>query len=695
MKIRRAPLSRPVTLRKLARLYGVQTAYDDITGRRRTASTDALLAALRVLGAQVERPDDADGAWHARVGQLWRELTDPVLVAWQGHPATAHLRLAPGDARVEVELVPDGAEARRWTVDTRELPLLQSVQVDGLRLLRGLRLPQDLPTGYHELRLKAGRRRQRVMVICAPTRAHATRQDRSLWGVFAPIYGLRSGGDWGSGDYTHLEQLGQWVAELGGGIVATLPFCCSFLDTLFAPSPYSPASRLFWNELFVDPRRAPNLSRCPEARRLEQTLELQADQLRPAPLVDYRAAWALKRRLLEPLSACFFRGERHEELDAFLAQRPEVVDYARFRAATHRHGPWHRWPDPRRLPEDRDPREEQLHLYVQWLADQQIDALAREARRRGPGLYVDLPLGVHDCGYDTWRHPDLFPLQIDVGAPPDSLFTAGQKWGFPPLHPLQARQDRYRHVIDYLGHITRKAGILRVDHVMGLHRLFWIPKGMEVRHGVYVKYPAEELYAILSVESHRNRCLIVGENLGTVPSYVNRAMRRHRIFGMHVLQYVMGGEELPVVPELCVASLNTHDMPPFAGYWRGHDIDDRHDLGLIDADGGRTEHEARRTLRARVVAFLRRRGLLHGEEEADVLAACLRHLGLSRARMVLVNLEDLWLETQPQNTPGIGDDRRPIWRPRLRLTIEQAQARADVMELLGQLRRTRPADDRT
>jgi len=686
-------MTQPVTLHQLARLFGIQTAYRDITGRRQSADPEALMAALRVLGAQLTRAEGANDAWRQRASQLWDQLAEPVLVAWDGHPAAAHLRLLPGDTRVEVELQPEDDAPRRFSVGVEDLPWIQSVEIDGGRRdLRALPLPRDIRPGYHQLRLKAGARRQHSLIIAAPPRAYGGQADERLWGVFAPIYALRSKPDHGSGDYTQLQQLSQWIASLGGGVVATLPFCCAFLDTLYAPSPYSPASRLFWNELYVDPRRAPDLARCPEATSMLDQLDHQEAQ--PA-LVDYRTAWALKRRVLQPLSESFFASSPSPAaMQRYLESHPAAPDYARFRAVTERRGsPWHTWPDAecRELAAGSwDADVERFHLYVQWLAEQQIDALATQARRHGPGLYVDLPLGVHDCGYDAWRHRDLFPLQIDVGAPPDSLFAEGQKWGFPPLHPQRMREDRYRHVIDYLSHITRKAGILRVDHVMGLHRLFWIPKGMEVKRGAYVRYPAEELYAILCLESHRGRCLIVGENLGTVPTYVNRAMRRHNIHGMYVLQYLLGGDRLPAPPEACVANLNTHDMPPFAGFWRGCDIDDRRDLGLITAASTTREHAERRTLRKRLVAALRDRGLLtDDEDEAAVLAACLAHLGTSRARMVLVNMEDLWLETRPQNIPGVSDDRRPTWRRRLRLTLDQAEHSTELEQMLRELHRQR------
>src|SRR3990172_6909058 len=225
-----------------------------------------------------------------------------------------------------------------------------------------------------------------------------------------------------------------------------------------------------------------------------------------------------------------------------VAGHPEVEDYARFRATGERQrAPWPSWSRPLCdgvLTEgDYDERARRYHLYVQWVAREQIRVLSEHSRRAGVNLYLDLPLGVHPHSYDVWREREAFVLGVSGGAPPDVVFTQGQDWGFPPLHPEAIREQGYRYVIAYLRHQLQHTTLLRIDHVMGLHRLFWIPKGLEARDGVCVRYPAEELYAIFCLESHRHRASIVGENLGTVPAYVNSAMARHNLHRMYVLQY--------------------------------------------------------------------------------------------------------------------------------------------------------------
>jgi 4-alpha-glucanotransferase len=336
---------------------------------------------------------------------------------------------------------------------------------------------------------------------------------------------------------------------------------------------------------------------------------------------------------------------------------------------------------------DYDETARQYHLYVQWVAHEQMQNLSQSARIAGVKLYLDLPLGVHPYSYDVWRERDVFALAVSGGAPPDVVFTKGQNWGFPPLHPEAIRQQRYRHYIAYLRHQLKHTSRLRIDHVMALHRLFWIPKGLEPREGVYVRYPAEELYAILSVESHRHRAEIVGENLGTVPAYVNSTMARHNVQQMYVVQYELtpgARRVLRPVPRGSVASLNTHDMPPFVAYWKCLDIEDRLTLGLLDSRGARIERKNRRSLQKALEIFLDRNGCLKAKAASSraLLEACLVYLSASPAQVVLVNVEDLWLEREAQNVPGTLQQ-RPNWQRKARHSLERF---CEMPGVLGTLR---------
>jgi 4-alpha-glucanotransferase len=449
-------------------------------------------------------------------------------------------------------------------------------------------------------------------------------------------------------------------------------------------SPYAPTSRLFWNDFYVDVARVPELARCEAARQLLHEADFQGEiqALRREPMVDYRRQMTLKRRVLEVLADHFFRepSERLAAMEEYLGENPEAESYARFRAAADRQpGPWFTWPEPLRsgriAPADYDERTYRCHLYAQWQAAQQLQAATRRARESKLVWYLDYPLGVSGEGYDAWRRPELFAQGASGGAPPDSFFTRGQNWGFPPLHPEAIRRDHYGYVIAALRQHLRYANLLRIDHVMSFYRLYWVPQGMAAKDGVYVRYPMDELFGVLTLESHRHQAEVVGENLGTVPPEVDAALAQHGVDGMYVVQYELqpdAARALRPIPASSVASLNTHDMPPFATFWSGLDIDDRMDLGLIDAAAASRERDTRAAMRAALIERLESEGLLRDGviNTESVLEACLTLLARSPAAVVLVGLEDLWSETQPQNTPGTLYE-RANWQRKTKLSFEE------------------------
>jgi 4-alpha-glucanotransferase len=629
---------------ELARLFGIQTSYLDMARKRRSAEADALLLVLRAMGAGVDGFGDVPRALARRRDELRSRTVEPVQVAWDGKLGGRTFEL-----------------------------------------------------GYHEIQIEG----RQVFVIAAPAKAHfpgtnitgerASRQtpnSRKLWGLFAPIYALHSKRNPQAGDLSDFENLAAWMYRLGGSVAATLPLLGAFLDEPFEPSPYSPATRLFWNEFYIDLERIPEFAgrRLPEAPGRTR-------------FVDYRAVMAYKRRVLEELSSAFFSAALPERLQAFrkfVRENTGVEDYARFRSVTDRQQKgWRAWParlrDGAIRNTDYDGATKNYHLYSQWIIQEQLEAVSRGAAARGQFLYLDLPLGLHGQSYDIWRNRELFVQGVSGGAPPDPVFTKGQNWAFPPMNPEAMRLDRYQYLIAYLRNHFRYSKLLRIDHVMGLQRLYWIPDELSGDKGVYVDYPAEELWAILSLESHRYSAGIVGENLGTVPPAVNAAMRRHDIRQMYVTQYeIMGNPDNPTLrppPGKSVASLNTHDMPPFAAFLDGMDIDDRLALGLLDEKMAGKERKQRAQMRR----ALRKPGKGRRAAIPSVFQAAIRFLADSRAEIVLVNLEDLWGEILPQNVPATNTE-RPNWRRRVRPSIEQIRKMAAVAEVLSNVfaERSRP-----
>lgn len=691
-------------LRQLARLRGVETEYLGDRKQVRRVSVEALLAIVGVLGSPLESLADVPQALCEERLSACKQITEPVIVAWDGKAASLEIRL-PEDAQKTFawELQLESGETRRHTVQPGRLVTVRRSRIEGTHYLaKRMAIPGSLPFGYHRLSLALPGRTTETLVISAPTRAFGESAAKT-WGLFAPVYSLHSSKSWGSGDLGDFETLLDWTHQLGGSAVASLPLLATFLDEPFEPSPYSPASRLFWNEFCLDLESIPELETSEAARDLLRSPELQQEVgcLRAEGLVDYRRGMAVKRRVLECLARSFFKngsGERQEEFGRFLVSHPQAEDYAQFRAAGEElRSPWPSWPERLRggqiEKEDYRQENQRYHLYVQWLADKRLKSIARKASRRAPGLCLDLPLGINAAGYDVWRWRELFARSINAGAPPDIIFTGGQNWGFPPLHPEAIRRDGYRYHIACLRHHLQHAGLLRMDHVMGLHRLFWIPPGFDPTHGTYVRYHAEELYAILCVESHRSRSLIAGENLGIVPHYVNPALRRHNIQGLFVVEYELAGrDKLPRVPSGVVASLNTHDMAPFGAFWEGLDIEKRLDLGFVSRRAARAEARLRQAVRKSLPRQLQQEGWLEDRSASaeGVLRALLQRLSASKAKVLLINLEDLWLEFEPQNVPGT-DHKRPNWRRKARHSLETFCHMPEVTDTLAKLSRLRKA----
>jgi 4-alpha-glucanotransferase len=684
----------------LAQLWDVMPSYVDVEGRRIRAPRESLLSVLDALGAPVS-PDAASQrevkvALRARQRELWRRTVEPVVLAWDGRLPALRVRLpaggasAPGGLGGRLEL--EGGGTATFRAGLEGAAVRERAEVDGRQYVAlEVRLGQRMPLGYHRLAVSVGRRRGEALVIAAPRKAAEGPAQPRVWGAFAPLYAVASRHSLGTGDFGDLGELQEWVGGQGGSFVATLPLFATFLDDPFEPSPYSPVTRRFWNDVFVDVGSLPELETSAEAG---TALAEEAPGLREQAgeaLVDYRRVAAAKRRVLAAAAASLFagNGRRREELERFAAAHPALDDYAAFRAfgeAVRR--PWQEWPSQARAgrlsPPEVPGDARDYHRYVQFVASGQLASAGASA---GAGLMLDLPLGVHRAGYDVWRERGAFLPRSSAGAPPDPMNSKGQDWGNPPLHPEGIRATGYDYVIDSVRRLMAHSRVLRIDHVMGLHRLFVLPPGHAATEGVYIRYRAEENYAILCLESERSGTMVVGEDLGTVPPECRRAMPAHRVYGCHVAQWGIREDGLDAPPPDTLASFGTHDMAPFAAWWRGADITERLELGLVTSEHAARDAAQREEERTLLVRALVAEGLLVAPEpgvdaEAEVIGAWLGFLARSEARAVLVSLEDLWSETRSQNIPGTVTE-HPNWRRRIPYPLEAIRS---MPEVVGRLR---------
>ncbi len=648
-------------LATLARLYDVQTSYVDASGTPREAGADALRAVLAALGAAVTDPASA-----IREERLRRHclVLEPVVavsavgtqVAEVGLPRSVH----PRDCWLVLEAEDGGTRRERLTAAIHRP--LGSASLEGRAVDRyeaQLGAPADaLGPGYYRLRLEGPGVEASALVVVAP---HCPVPARG-WGAFLPVHAMRTASDWGVGSYTALGDTARWVRGLGGQLAATLPLYPAFYEGPVEISPYLPVTRLGWNEVFVDPTALPELAVSAEARRLLGSYELTSalDALRRGAVVDYPSSMTIVRRVLGLLARALFAvpSPRRDAIEAFARERPELVEYARFRAGqpvaesgTSAGTSAGASPGASPVPEDETAR---CYLYAQWVAEQQLGAA-------GGNLLLDLPVGVHPEGFDTRLEPRVFARGVEGGAPPDPFFAKGQRWSFRPLHPRGARDQEYRHVVTVLRHAMRHASVLRLDHVMSLYRLYWVPAGADATDGAYVRYRDEELRAIVALEAQRSGTAVVGEDLGTVPEEVRRGMARDRMLRSWVLELEVSADApLPDPPELSMAGIGTHDLARFVSFFEA------------------PEHARWR----RALGGDARRGL----------RACLDHLAAGPARVVLADLEDLWLERWPHNRPGTGPE-AGNWQHRSARSLEEIFSDDDVTRALARIDALRRAEE--
>lgn len=672
------PQTTPLTpLSRLAELNGVATSYSPSPDRTVAASDTALIAVLAALGVDASTPDAVSAALAAQEAEARERLLPSTVVCWGGR------------APAELAELPDGTRLRITTEqgETRSSP-------------------EQLPLGVHALRATApDGRTADAHLVAAPTRL-PTPPGRT-YGLLVQLYSLLSRRSWGMGDLGDLGELTAWAGRaLGAGFVQVNPLHAAVPGAPTDPSPYRPSSRRFPDPVHLRVEDIPEFAYIDEPDRVRTLLEraerLRESVLHKGALIDRDAVWELKREALELVHTVPLGPGRRAAYVDFLAEEGEALeDHATWCALAEVYGSdWRRWPeslrDPR-SPETARARGELMdrvdfHTRLAWLTDAQLATAQRSARDAGMvlGLVHDLAVGVHPDGADAWAQQEYFAAGMSVGAPPDAFNARGQDWGLPPWRPDRLAASGYAPYRRLLRALFRHAGALRIDHVMGLFRLWWIPQGRPPTEGTYVRYDAEAMLAVLVLEASRAGALVIGEDLGTVEPGVRETLRARGVLGTSVLWFERDwdGDGLPLPPERwradCLATATTHDLPPTAARLTGDHVELRSRLGLLT---GSLEEE-RATAAADTgewLTLLTRLGLLWGasggcptvSEEAEIQAVH-RFLLLSPARMIGVWLPDAIGDRRPQNLPGTWDE-YPNWR----LPIADAEGRPVTLEELA------------
>jgi len=651
-------------LAALAAACGVATCYSDYRDRPVQVGAEPVRLALAAMGVAAGDAQAVRSCMESLRAEAARQLLAPTVVVRAGTTGTVALCAGSGLAEAALQLE-DGA--------VLELPARDPDR---------LALPADLPIGYHQLRVTTGSIEASALVVAAPARCPQPLSGRRGWGWMAQLYQTRSRQSWGMGDYADLATLASWSGGLGAAMLLVNPLHAATPVLPQTNSPYYPSSRRYRSPLYLRPEIILEHDALPAAAKAAVIRFAAQARAASGALIDRGAVFVAKTAALELLATAPRSPEREAAFAAWRREQGQgVVDFATFCALAERHGvPWQRWPAALRHPRGRAVARArtqlaarvEFHVWLQWLCDIQLAEAAAAARDGGMavGVVGDLAVGVDPGGADAWALQDDLATAMTVGAPPDSFNQRGQDWRLPPLLPGRLAATGYAPFRDLLRSVLRHAGGVRVDHVMGLWRLWWVPEGNPASDGTYVRYPAKELLAVLAVEAHRAGGLVIGEDLGTVEPGVRETLAEQGILSSRVMyfEHVDGDPEQPFLPaadypSLALTSITTHDLPTAAGWWADEDVRVQTELDLYGA-GTTPEVEAARKAdeRARMRALLVAEGLVEPDAtDAELVAAMHAFLARTPSMLVAGGLGDALGDRRQPNMPGTTDE-YPNWR---------------------------------
>ena len=670
------------TLADLAEAFGIATEYWDWQGRHISVSPDTIVAVLAALDIDAATPEAAAAALANHYGQPWTQMLPPCMVirehrtvsVWthvpHGDPVTAWIELETGGTRDQLRQLENWTPPRR--VDDRWVGEAS------------FEIPEDLPLGYHTLKAASGARQASMPLIITPQWVGSPERmgQRRGWGFATQLYSVRSQQSWGVGDLTDLEDLAVWsAAEHEADFVLVNPLHAAEPVPPMEPSPYLPSSRRFANPLYLRPERIPEYA-VADAEWREAIEVIKAKLLAviaDSPQIDRDRSWQAKRDALEIIFSVPRTPGREASFAAYRRREARGLErFASWAALSEEYGPnFSDWPAELQDPESpavaafaaAHSAKVDFYCWLQWLMDEQLAGVQQAAQRAGMALGVmhDLAVGVNARGADAWSLQDTYAAGVTVGVPPDPFNQNGQDWNQPPWRPDRLAATAYAPIRDMVSTILRHAGGLRVDHVIGLFRLWWIPQGAHPMQGTYVRYDHEAMIGILALEAHRAGAVVVGEDLGTVEPWVRDYLRERGILGTSILwfEFDWDGDGKPLPPEkwreYCLASVTTHDLPPTAGFLTGDHVRLRDQLGVLTRSLDE-ELQADQADRQAWLDNLRSRDALRPEAGVEeTIEALHRYLTWTPSRLLNLSLADAVGERQLQNQPGTIDE-YPNWR---------------------------------
>ncbi len=709
------PTGRP-ELGQAAQACGIEIEYWDLWGKLHRSSQRTQLAVLESLGVDASTQPSLERALEERAWRQWERPLPPTLVLTEDekpHLLPVSLPAEQAHLATVITLRTEQGDLVEIRCSLGDLEVGEQVSLRGRSFVRkNIGLPDNLPLGYHELSIEiGGQPSDPARLIVCPPRAYEPPwlESGRAAGIAISLYGLRSQRNWGCGDTSDLKTFIAWMAEqTEASFVALNPLHAIANRQPYNTSPYLPNSIFYRNPIYLDLEQIEEFKTSPRASALLDAAQAEIHELRAAEFVEYERVYRLKLGFLKLLFRAFLKEwardtPRARELREYIQQEGDLLDqfavHSALDEAIHKQCPdvwnWRSWPE--RFQDPRSAATQQFaqkhwrsvlfYKYVQWQLDLQFASAQQEARRRGLsiGLYHDLALATDRFGADLWAHRSFFVSGSRVGSPPDGFSPKGQDWAFPPPNAEWHYQDGYRLFAESIRKNLRHGGALRIDHVMRFFRLFWIPDGMQALEGTYVRDRNEDLLRILALESVRNKVLVVGEDLGTVPDQVRDALHHVGILSYRLLYFEQdrnGRMRKPYeYPRDALASATTHDLPTLAGFWLGRDIEARRSAGLLADD---TMYRQMLADRARekqkmldvfielklLPEWFQRNAADLPELTGELHNAVVGFLASTPSKLMVLNQEDLLKETEQQNLPGSTAE-YPNWRRKMKCTVEE------------------------
>ncbi len=707
------PLAEDVA--SLAHAFGIATEYADQQGVRQVVTPGTVFKVLKAFGIDATSEVGIAAGWDRVHNGPWRRMVPHTVVATQGVSKQVLVHVPAGEPlEVWIALEAGGRIPLRQVEHWAEPRLIDGVLVGEAAFV----IEGTVPLGWHELHARSDSGngklvlKQHGVLVVAPAflGLPPAMAERRTWGLMTQLYATRSRDSWGLGDLHDLGEIAAWAGQRGGGFVLVNPMHAGEPKTPLEPSPYLPATRRFFNPIYIRVEDIPEYTTLVPLKKMTiaAVATLAVLPNRTADLLDRDSIWEMKATALATVFSAPLSADRQSAYDEYCAREGAGLEqFARWSAFAEEHGPASQlWPESIRHPKGPGIESEAqrlservtFHKKCQWVLDEQFAAAQARAKAAGmnAGIVHDLAVGVHPDGADSWALQDVLAKTMNVGAPPDMYNQLGQDWSQPPWRPDTLAETGYAAYRDMLRTILRHAGGIRVDHALGLFRLWWIPIGDKPYDGTFVRFDHEAMVGILALEALRAGAFVVGEDLGTVEPWIQEYLATRGILGTSILWFEHGHDGLPLAPEqyreLCFASVTVHDLPPTAGMWAGEHVRIRDELQLLTrsaelewADWSREQ--------AHWLAALQQRGLLASNAKSstqEVVEALHRYLAQTPAKVLAVSLPDLVGDVRAQNMPGTFRE-YPNWRiptcdaEGRAVTIEDLTERSDLAERTDRL----------